>query len=348
MNNKKKIVAVIPVRKGSKGIQDKNIVNFKGKPMMAWTIEQAMDLLKIGLISRVIVSTNSKVYAVLAKDLGAEVLFRPNLISMDESLDIECFQHVLNTLNLNNYFPDIFLHLRATYPDRKVSDIKKALEAFLSHEVATSLRSVTKSGKPVWKRYFKCWDGSITPCIPTSSLSNEYPNMPRQLLDPDYSHNGCIDIVEAGTVLSGSMSGEYILPFFMNEEEVKDIDKPKELEKINFETEFKELPKDKTFCFDIDGVICTSVFNCDYKKALPISSGIKLVNELYKRNYIILFTARGTLTEINWENETREQLERWKVNYHELKFGKPAANYYIDDKFVNVHLLKRRILDNEK
>jgi hypothetical protein len=56
-------------------------------------------------------------------------------------------------------------------------------------------------------------------------------------------------------------------------------------------------------------------------------------------NTIILFTARGTKTGIDWSEVTTKQLKTWGVKYHELKFGKPAADYYVDDRLINMNEL---------
>lgn len=339
----KKIIAVIPARSGSKRIPDKNIINFRGKPLLAWTIEQAK---KVKKIDRVIVSTNSELYGVTAGRYGAEVVFRPDEISKDDSLDLDCFQHLLAILDLQEeYYPDILVHLRPTYPTRNIKDIENALEIFLESN-ATSLRSITRSEKSVFKKYFVCKDGTIVPCI----YSNvEYYNMPRQLLEPDYSHNGCIDIVLSKTVLQDSMSGDHIIPYYMNQSEINDIDTPGDVERISIEQEFGKYstPRGKTFCFDIDGVICTVNENNAYDKALPIRSGINMINKLHETNHVILFTARGSLSGIDWIYKTKKQLENWKVNYDELRFNKPAADYYIDDKMINLAELKRKVLGYE-
>jgi hypothetical protein len=60
-------------------------------------------------------------------------------------------------------------------------------------------------------------------------------------------------------------------------------------------------------------------------------------------HYIILFTARGTKTGLDWRETTENQLKRWGVKHHELKFGKPAADYYIDDRMLSVENLKKLI-----
>jgi CMP-N,N'-diacetyllegionaminic acid synthase len=96
----------------------------------------------------------------------------------------------------------------------------------------------------------------------------------------------------------------------------------------------------KIFCFDIDGVIAKLSPNNDYKLAEPNQHVIDKVNKLFDScNTIILFTARGSKTGINWEEVTAQQMKLWGVKYHELKFGKPAADYYIDDRLLSINNL---------
>lgn len=90
------------------------------------------------------------------------------------------------------------------------------------------------------------------------------------------------------------------------------------------------------FCLDLDGVLCDTKFG-NYEGATPYQDRIDLVNRLYDNNhYIILDTARGSLTRMNWLDLTRKQLSAWGLKYHELRVGsKPFANYYIDDRCIN-------------
>lgn len=91
-----------------------------------------------------------------------------------------------------------------------------------------------------------------------------------------------------------------------------------------------------TLIFDIDGTICTQ--ELDYSQAKPIQEVIDKLNKKYDEGYkIVLFTARGTETGIDWSEVTAEQLNTWGVQYHDLLFGKPAGLKYIDDKGVNVY-----------
>ena len=85
---------------------------------------------------------------------------------------------------------------------------------------------------------------------------------------------------------------------------------------------------------DIDGTICSNTEG-DYSSAVPILGAIQNVNLLHSKGAkIILFTARGSTTGMDWRQLTEEQMEQWGVRYDELHFGKPFGNYYIDDKAV--------------
>lgn len=91
-----------------------------------------------------------------------------------------------------------------------------------------------------------------------------------------------------------------------------------------------------TLIFDIDGTICTQ--ESDYTQAKPIQEVIDKLNKKYDEGYrIVLFTARGTETGIDWSLITTDQLKEWGVKYDDLLFGKPAGLKYIDDKGVNIY-----------
>lgn len=91
----------------------------------------------------------------------------------------------------------------------------------------------------------------------------------------------------------------------------------------------------KTYCFDIDGVLCSNTEG-EYQNAIPDQSVILKINKLYHQGHkIILFTARGYTTGIDWKDITKKQMQEWHVCYHELIFGKPYADIYIDDKAIN-------------
>ena len=87
------------------------------------------------------------------------------------------------------------------------------------------------------------------------------------------------------------------------------------------------------YVFDLDGTLCTHEKN--YNDAMPIVDRIYQVNCLFESGHtIVVFTARGYETKIDWEEITVLQLKAWGLKYHELLFGKPSADFYIDDKAI--------------
>lgn len=103
------------------------------------------------------------------------------------------------------------------------------------------------------------------------------------------------------------------------------------------------------YCFDLDGTLCTmskevddlpegpNKDHCQIGRTQPIQSRIDIVNDLYDGgNYIIIETARGTVTGLDWYEKTQSQLDEWGLKYHELRTGtKISADIYIDDKGKN-------------
>ncbi|OSM02254.1 putative NAD-dependent epimerase/dehydratase [Magnetofaba australis IT-1] len=91
----------------------------------------------------------------------------------------------------------------------------------------------------------------------------------------------------------------------------------------------------KRLVVDIDGVIASLVPDLDYAKAEPLTDTIDAINALYDAGTeIVLFTARGSASGIDWRPVTEAQMQRWGVKHHELRLGKPHADYYIDDKLI--------------
>ena len=101
----------------------------------------------------------------------------------------------------------------------------------------------------------------------------------------------------------------------------------------------------KTFVFDIDGVIAQIVPGNDYRQSKPIQKTVDMVNALYDQGHrIILFTARGGTSGIDWSELTQQQMNDWGVKHHQLRMGKPAADFYIDDKLIELDEVQRRFL----
>lgn len=87
---------------------------------------------------------------------------------------------------------------------------------------------------------------------------------------------------------------------------------------------------------DIDETICDTPEDRDYSKSQPKKTRIKKINFLYEQGHTIIYwTARGTVTGKDWSDITKKQFKEWGVKYHELKFGKPFYDLFIDDRNIN-------------
>jgi len=87
---------------------------------------------------------------------------------------------------------------------------------------------------------------------------------------------------------------------------------------------------------DIDETICVSPPSREYDKAAPLTARIKKINKLYDEGHTVIYwTARGTGSGIDWRGVTEEQFTNWGVKYHELRFGKPIYDLFIDDKNID-------------
>ncbi len=139
---KKKIYAFICARGGSKGIKDKNIKSFCGKPLISYSIKSALEN---KLINKVIVSTDSEKIKKISKYYGAEVPFkRPKKLASDSSKEWLVWKHLINYLKDNDDLPDIVISLPATSPLRKDTDINNCLKKFIKNKMSDMLITVTK------------------------------------------------------------------------------------------------------------------------------------------------------------------------------------------------------------
>ena len=341
------IVAIIPIRSsGFKGVINKDVRMCNGKPLFVYSIEHA---LKSKWINRVVVSTDSEEYAEIALTYGAEVPFlRPADISKDTSFDIEVFSHALYYFADNeDYYPEICVHLRPTAPVRGYKIIDEMIEILLNNPDIDSVRSVSPSKYTPYKMWLKD-DKNILIPVAMCDVKDAY-NAPRQILPITYVQNSCVDVVRSRTIMNNnSMTGDRIAGYVQGMN--FDIDTEADFIRAEHYLEIKEkfINGEKlTVCFDIDGILAEKTIQQDYSKAKPIQKTIEFLNELHQMGHtIILFTARGTVTGTDWNEVTSKQLKKWNVSYSELKFGKPAADIYVDDKFVDIDSLAEYVFND--
>lgn len=147
-----KVVAIVGLRSGSKGIKDKNIKNFINKPLFFWVLNT---LRQSKYIERIIVSTDSEKYRKLVQQNGFEAPFlRPKKISSDSSTDLEYIKHAVKYLEKKeNYFSDIIVRTLVTVPLQKVEDIDNAIKKLIKSKNATSCTIVKESPYHPLKMY---------------------------------------------------------------------------------------------------------------------------------------------------------------------------------------------------
>lgn len=128
------VTCVIGARGGSKGLAGKNIRPLLGKPLIAWSIEQAKSCPEI---NRVVVSTDSEAIANVAREYGAEVPFmRPAELANDAAGKWGVWQHALQACDESSSTPiDVYVDLDCTSPLRDTEDISKAIAQFVDAKV---------------------------------------------------------------------------------------------------------------------------------------------------------------------------------------------------------------------
>ena len=210
----KQMLAIIPARSGSKGLPRKNIKLLGGKPLIAWTIEAAIQSEKF---SRIIVSTDSVEIAEVAQKWGAEVPFlRPDSLSTDESSVIDTINYTLGLLD--GKFDSVCL-LQPTSPLRTSNHLIEAVGLFEKDDVH-SLVSVTKVDKsPQWC-FWRNEEAYLTPILNDGfSLSR------RQELQDAFVLNGAIYIAETEELLrEKKFLFDDTVSYLMSKESSIDID----------------------------------------------------------------------------------------------------------------------------
>lgn len=185
MINGKTVLAVITARGGSKGIPRKNIRNVAGKPLIAWTIEEAR---KSRYMDRLILSSEDREIMDVAEKWGCEVPFaRPMELALDSTPGVEPVLHAIKTLP-EKY--DYVVLLQPTSPLRKAEDIDGCIELCVSRS-AKSCVSVTEPDKSPYWMYKLDAKGRLQSLMITGEIFNRRQDLPKV-----YAINGAIYIAE--------------------------------------------------------------------------------------------------------------------------------------------------------
>ncbi len=224
MVKKLEVLAVIPARGGSKGIPRKNIKDFAGYPLIAYSIAAAT---QSRLVTRTIVSTDDEEIAAVAREYGAETPFlRPAEFAQDNTTDLPVFQHVLSWLKQHEgYVPDVVVQLRPTSPVRPLNCVDDAVNLLLSHPDADSVRGVVEADQCPYKMWLiDPKSGTMSALIGVEGISEAY-NAPRQKLPKAFWQIGHIDAIRPRAIMEqNSMSGKVIMPLIMDPSFTVDLD----------------------------------------------------------------------------------------------------------------------------
>ncbi|WP_199616745.1 acylneuraminate cytidylyltransferase family protein [Paenibacillus alkalitolerans] len=209
----RRILTVIPARGGSKGIPRKNLYRVAGKPLIAWTIEEAK---KSKFIDRLIVSSDDEEIMETAVRYGCEAPFRrPNQLAKDETPGVEPILHAVEEISGYDYV----VLLQPTSPLRTVSDIDGCLELCVGSRSASCVSVTETEENPYWMFRIN-EDNRMLPVLPEGSGFTR-----RQDLPPCYVLNGAVYVSEITALLKNkSFLHEDTVAYRMPRERSLDID----------------------------------------------------------------------------------------------------------------------------
>ena len=173
------IVAIILARGGSKGIPGKNIINFCGKPLLVWTIEQ---LKQVKEIDSIWVSSDSEQILSVARDYGTYTICRPDEISGDKATSESGWLHALDYIEEETGTVNVVVAPQVTSPLREPNDVKNGLSVFYEGQYDSLFSACEVEDFFLWK---------MSPGGELISLNYDYKNRKRrQDITRQYLENG--------------------------------------------------------------------------------------------------------------------------------------------------------------
>ncbi|MFT2091419.1 pseudaminic acid cytidylyltransferase [Paraglaciecola sp. 2405UD69-4] len=213
-------IAVIPARGGSKRIPKKNIKDFAGKPLIAYSIEAAR---LSGVFDKVIVSTDNKDIADIAISYGAEVPFiRPEELSNDFVGTVPVTNHAINFCIENFYKPEFCCCIYATAPFIEAKYLQNALGLLQKNHDKAFAFSVTSFAFPVQRALIQKGSG-VAPMFP-ETISKRSQDLPEAYHDAGQFYWGRTD----DYLSKKRMFSEHSIPVVLPRHLVQDIDTPED------------------------------------------------------------------------------------------------------------------------
>jgi CMP-N,N'-diacetyllegionaminic acid synthase len=215
MTGGRNILALIPARGGSKGIPRKNIRLLCGKPLISYSIIEA---LKSEKINKVVVSTEDEEIARVSRKCGSEIIRRPEELATDTSDSDEVITHAITVLMEGHYAPEVLVLLQPTSPLRSAKEIDAAIDIFLSHD-CDSVVSVSETPHSPY------WSFILEKRVLKPLFDEKYFHTRRQDLPLTYIPNGAIYVsTPEKFVKNKGFYGKKIIPLIMSSMTSVDID----------------------------------------------------------------------------------------------------------------------------
>ena len=214
-------VAILPARGGSKRIPRKNILDFEGKPMLAWPIAAALDS---GLFDKVVVSTDDAEVAAVARAHGAETpFFRPAELADDHTGVLDVMRHAIAALGGEI---DYACLIYPTAPMLRAAYLRQGYETLAGRPDKSFALAVTSFAFPVQRAVRITADGALEALYP------QYRQTRSQDLEPAYHDAGQFCWGRARAWLDGeAMFSPVTLPVILPRTLVQDIDTPEDWER---------------------------------------------------------------------------------------------------------------------
>lgn len=224
MTGDRRTLAMIPARGGSKGVPRKNIVSVCGKPLIAWSIEEA---LRSKYIDRLILSSDDEEIIRIASGLGCDVPFvRPKSLARDETPMIEVVMHAIN--NVDGDYTHLVL-LQPTSPLRNHEDIDACLECCFENEARVCVSLTESSKSPFWM-YRISETGYLVPFMDTDKQYTRRQDAPRAFIPNGAIYVSEITFLEEHRTFLTGQTRAYVMPA----ERSFDIDSPLDIEICEF------------------------------------------------------------------------------------------------------------------
>lgn len=316
----KKVGIFIPARLASERLPNKLALPLN---------KEGLTLFEIACRKLQYLSKKYKCYALVYDAELRHIAQKYNIEVIDRTIETTQIDGPMTTIfgDLKDNVYEGLTHLMFLNPclyNLNINTIESSIEAFKTSkaESATSVKEIKN-----W-----VWTNDRKPLIPA-----DYKTLSTKDINGFLQAAHCFHIFHIRQFFhTGNMLDEKHALIQVDKMQTLDVD-----DEADYEMAKIMLPKlRKKYVIDIDGTICTQ--EKDYRDAKPISENIDKVRRIHADGHEILyFTARGTETGIDWNHLTTSQLRNWGLpQYQNLQFGKPSADYYVDDRAFNADVEK--------